>query len=100
VGPRAGLDAVVKTKIPSPCRESNPGSSSPWISAIPRQLSNSTGYKPHGRLSILGGKFWNISLKIRQHLIQLLQGTLQLVYLTHYCDYEITSKWEETKLAN
>jgi hypothetical protein len=24
VGPRAVLDAVVKTKIPSPCRESNP----------------------------------------------------------------------------
>jgi hypothetical protein len=24
VGPRAGLDAVVERKIPSPCRESNP----------------------------------------------------------------------------
>jgi hypothetical protein len=24
VGPRAGLDSVVKRKIPSPCRESNP----------------------------------------------------------------------------
>jgi hypothetical protein len=24
VGPRAGLNAVVKRKIPSPCRESNP----------------------------------------------------------------------------
>jgi hypothetical protein len=24
VGPRAGLDAVVKRKIPSPCRDSNP----------------------------------------------------------------------------
>jgi hypothetical protein len=26
VGPRAGLDAVVKRKIPSPCRDSNPSS--------------------------------------------------------------------------
>jgi hypothetical protein len=29
VGPRAGLDAVVKRKIPSPYRDSNPLSSSP-----------------------------------------------------------------------
>jgi hypothetical protein len=29
VGPRAVLDVVVKRKIPSPCRESNPRSSSP-----------------------------------------------------------------------
>jgi hypothetical protein len=29
VGPRAGLDAVVKRKIPSPCRDSNPRSCSP-----------------------------------------------------------------------
>jgi hypothetical protein len=29
VGRRAGLDAVVKRKIPSPCRDSNPRSSSP-----------------------------------------------------------------------
>jgi hypothetical protein len=29
VGPRAGLDAVVKRKIPSPCRDSKPRSSSP-----------------------------------------------------------------------
>jgi hypothetical protein len=27
VGPRAGLDAVKKIKIPSPCRDSNPQSS-------------------------------------------------------------------------
>jgi hypothetical protein len=33
VGPRAGLDAVVKRKIPSPCRDSNRRSSSPWPSA-------------------------------------------------------------------
>jgi hypothetical protein len=25
VGPRAGLDAVVRRKIPNPCREPNPG---------------------------------------------------------------------------
>jgi hypothetical protein len=29
VDPSAGLDAVVKRKIPSPCRDSNPLSSSP-----------------------------------------------------------------------
>jgi hypothetical protein len=29
VDPRAGLDAVAKKKIPSPCRDSNPRSSSP-----------------------------------------------------------------------
>jgi hypothetical protein len=29
VGPRAGLDAVMKRKIPSPCRHSNPRSPSP-----------------------------------------------------------------------
>jgi hypothetical protein len=35
VGPRVGLDAVVKRKIPSPCRDSNPRSSSPYPNAIP-----------------------------------------------------------------
>jgi hypothetical protein len=34
VGPRAGLDVVVKRRIPSPCRDSNPVSSSPYPSAI------------------------------------------------------------------
>jgi rubredoxin len=34
MGPRAGLDAVVKRKIPSPCQESNPRSSSPQPSAV------------------------------------------------------------------
>jgi hypothetical protein len=29
VGPRVGLDAVAKTEIPSPCRDSNSRSSSP-----------------------------------------------------------------------
>jgi len=33
VGPGAGLDAVVKRKIPSPCRASNPRSSSPNLNA-------------------------------------------------------------------
>jgi hypothetical protein len=32
VGSRAGLDAVVKTKIPSACRDSNPWPSNPSIS--------------------------------------------------------------------
>jgi hypothetical protein len=35
VGPRAGLDAVVREKIPSPYRDSNPRSSSQYPSAIP-----------------------------------------------------------------
>jgi hypothetical protein len=35
VGPRAGLDAVVKRKIPSLCRDSNSRSSSPQRSVIP-----------------------------------------------------------------
>jgi hypothetical protein len=34
VGPRTGLDAVVKRKIPSPCWDSNPRSSSPLFSTI------------------------------------------------------------------
>jgi len=45
IGPRAGLDAVVKTGIPSPCRDSNSRSSSPltrlqgdrninWLTAV------------------------------------------------------------------
>jgi len=34
MGPRASLDAVVKRKIPSPCWNSNPQSSSPQPSAI------------------------------------------------------------------
>jgi hypothetical protein len=34
VGPKAGLETVMKRKIPSPCRDSNPRSSSPWPSAI------------------------------------------------------------------
>jgi hypothetical protein len=34
VGPSAGLDAVVRRKIPSPCWDSNPRSSSPLPSAV------------------------------------------------------------------
>jgi hypothetical protein len=35
VGPRAGLDAVVRRQIPSPDGDSNPRSSSPYPSALP-----------------------------------------------------------------
>jgi hypothetical protein len=35
VGPRAGLDEVVKIKIPSPRRDTNPRSSCTYPSAIP-----------------------------------------------------------------
>jgi len=31
MGPRAGLDAVVNRKIPSPCRESNPDCPAPSL---------------------------------------------------------------------
>jgi hypothetical protein len=41
VGARAGLDAVVKRKIPSPCRDSNPLSSSPYSSPIPLSYADS-----------------------------------------------------------
>jgi hypothetical protein len=34
VGPRAGLNAVVKRKIPSPCRDSNPRLSKPQPSGL------------------------------------------------------------------
>jgi len=34
-GPRAGWDAVMKRKIPRPCRFSNPRSSSPQSSTVP-----------------------------------------------------------------
>jgi len=33
VGSRAGLDTVVKRKIPSPCRDSDPRSSSPELTS-------------------------------------------------------------------
>jgi hypothetical protein len=39
VGPRGGLDAVVKRQIPSPWRDSNPRSSRPYSSAIPLRYS-------------------------------------------------------------
>jgi hypothetical protein len=41
VGPRAGLDAVVKRKIPSLCRNTKPRSSSPKPIAIPLSFSTS-----------------------------------------------------------
>jgi hypothetical protein len=41
VGPTAGLDAVVRSKIPSPYRDSNPRSSSS-SNAIPTELSRLT----------------------------------------------------------
>jgi hypothetical protein len=43
VGPRAGLDAVVKRKIPSFCRDSNPRSYSPYPSAIPLSCAGCPG---------------------------------------------------------
>jgi hypothetical protein len=42
VGITAGLDAVVKRKIPSPCRDSNPQSSRPQPSAVPLSYPSSS----------------------------------------------------------
>jgi hypothetical protein len=44
MGLRAFLDTVVKRKIPSPCQDSNPLSSSPKPSAIPLSYPGSLGY--------------------------------------------------------
>jgi hypothetical protein len=41
VGPRAGLDAVMKRKIPNPCRDLNTRSSSPYPSAVPLSYPSS-----------------------------------------------------------
>jgi hypothetical protein len=38
VGPRAGLDAAVRRKIPNPSRDSNPGSSNSYLSAVPHNV--------------------------------------------------------------
>jgi hypothetical protein len=38
MGPRAGLDMVVKRKGPSPCRESNPDRPAHSLVAIPNEL--------------------------------------------------------------
>jgi hypothetical protein len=43
VGYRIGLDEVVKRKIPSPCRDWNHRSSSPWFSDIPLSYPSSCG---------------------------------------------------------
>jgi hypothetical protein len=48
VGPRACLDVVVKRKIPSPCRDSNPRSSSPLPSATPMSYPGSLHGSPAG----------------------------------------------------
>jgi hypothetical protein len=44
VGPRAGPDTVVRRKIASPCRDSNPRSSSPYLGAIPAPGTNICRY--------------------------------------------------------
>jgi hypothetical protein len=46
VDPRAGLDAVAKRKIPSPCRESNPCRQARGLVAIP-----ATNYVSYTQLS-------------------------------------------------
>jgi len=44
VGPRAGLDVMVKRKISNPCQASNTCSSSPKPSAIPLRYPGSPSY--------------------------------------------------------
>jgi len=53
VGPSAGLDAVVKRKIPSPSRDSNPRSSSPqrYTTELSWLLLN-LSCTPHLRLQV------------------------------------------------
>jgi len=41
VGPRVGLDTVVRREISNPCRDSNPLSYSPWSNAIPLSYPDS-----------------------------------------------------------
>jgi hypothetical protein len=50
-GPRAGLDAVVKREIPSPCRDSNPWSSIPQRSAIPPEFTRAV-WKARGLAAV------------------------------------------------
>jgi len=58
VGRRTGLDAVVKRKIPSPCRKVNPRSSRPWSVAITTELS---------RLLARMGEMINTTLLSQKH---------------------------------
>jgi hypothetical protein len=43
VGPRAGLDAVEKRRIPCPRREPNPGRAALWPLATPTKLARFPG---------------------------------------------------------
>jgi hypothetical protein len=53
VGPRAGLDAVVKRKISSPGRDSNPRSSNPYLSTIPLSYPGPRNASPHRQFSLV-----------------------------------------------
>jgi hypothetical protein len=52
VGLKAGLDAVMKRKIRSPCRNSNPQSSKPVPSAIPLSYPGSNNNKCRKKIRV------------------------------------------------
>jgi hypothetical protein len=51
VGPRAVLDAVVKRKIPSPCRESNPRT--PIVKSVAQRYTGSSVLQETNIISFL-----------------------------------------------
>jgi hypothetical protein len=52
VGPRAGLDAVVKRKIPSPCRNSKFGRPAPILVTVLTELSGPSGLCGSGVIAV------------------------------------------------
>jgi hypothetical protein len=61
VGPRADLDAVVKRKIPSPCRDSNPRSSSSRSTKLWRGIGGLKVWLHVFLTSALDGGVWSAS---------------------------------------
>jgi hypothetical protein len=54
MGSRAGLEAVMKRKILSPCRDSNPDRPTPSLVAIPTELSRLQSTVHTGIIPTLG----------------------------------------------
>jgi hypothetical protein len=61
VGPRSGLDAVAKRKIPCLCRESNPGRPAHSLVAAPPELSRLLHYRKV-YLKVSGLAAWMVQL--------------------------------------
>jgi hypothetical protein len=68
VGPKAGLDAVVKRKIPSPCQDWNPQTSSPLPRAISLSYPSSHHHHHHhhhvNSVVVLGMTVWRSINKV------------------------------------